>query len=139
MRCARWIGIVLALALAAAGCARAPADVASSPGAPAYVRDLPPADFHQYLQDHLDAFILDVRMEPEWDGDLGHLDNATLIPFEQLETRAAELPPDHERPIAVYDRLGSRSGSAAQQLARLGYREIVPLQGGLDAYRHAGY
>jgi rhodanese-related sulfurtransferase len=106
---------------------------------PGYVRDLPPAEFDDYVRRHPDAFLVDVRQSIEWDDDLGHLETAVQIPLEDLESRLGELPTDHLRPVAVYDRLDVRSSAAARRIAQLGFREVVTLSGGLAAYRRAGY
>ena len=106
---------------------------------PGYIRDLPAVEFHDYLDHHPEAFVLDVRLPAEWNDDMGHLDRAVQIPNQELENRLAELPPDKTRPIAIYDRVGIRSGPAAQIVAQHGYQEVVTLQGGLEAYRRAGY
>jgi rhodanese-related sulfurtransferase len=104
-----------------------------------YVRDLTPGEFRSYMQSYPGAFLLDVRLPPEWDGELGHLDGAVLIPVQELEDRLGELPADRNRPILVYCRTGNRSSRAAQIIAEQGYREVFNLQGGLTDYREEGY
>ena len=148
MRIGLHIFLIVALAAAGgAGCAAptadqtpgvAPGEAPAEAPAPAYVRDLAPADFNDYLLSRTDAFVLDVRQPGEWDDDLGHLPGATLIPAQELEGRLAELPRDKSHPIAVYDRIGVRSMTAAQLLTQRGWREVVTLMGGLAAYRRAG-
>ena len=138
--------LLLILGFALAGCASSGGPEPPSTGgadaakpAPGYVRDLSPADFHDYLQQRPETFVVDVRQEVEWNDGFGHLDNALQIPLENLETRLTELPSDKSRPIAVYDQLDVRSATAARRIAQLGYREVVTMQGGLPAYRHAGF
>lgn len=135
----------LFLSFALAGCsvsgteppASAPSDAAAP--TPGYVRDLVPMEFDEYLRRHPETFLMDVRQALEWDDDLGHIETAVQIPLEDLESRLKDLPPDHARPIAIYDRLDVRSSAAARRLAQMGYREVVTLAGGLAAYRKAGY
>jgi rhodanese-related sulfurtransferase len=118
----------------------AAADSGAARPAPAgYARDLGPEDFRNFILDHGNVFVLDVRMPMEWDGDLGHLDRAILIPAQELEARLSELPPDRDQPIAVYCRLGLLAPQAGRLLAQHGYREVVTLVGGLAAYRRAGF
>ena len=140
--------LISILGLALAGCASSggpePPSTSAAPGAAkaptaGYVRDLPPGDFHDFVQQRGDAFIVDTRQTIEWNDDFGHLDNAVQIPLEDLETRLSDLPTDKSRPIAVYDQLDVRSATAARRIANLGYREVVTMQGGLPAYRHAGF
>ena len=138
---------VLVLGLALAGCATSGGPEPPQTGSgsttatptPGYVRDLPPADFHDYLQTRPETFVIDVRQTMQWDDDYGHLDNAVQIPLEELDDRLKDLPTDKLRPIAVYDQLDVRSATAARKIAQLGYREVVTMQGGLVAYRHAGF
>jgi rhodanese-related sulfurtransferase len=119
--------------------ASATATAPESTRAPGYVRELPAVEFRDYLDRNPDAFVLDVRLPAEWNDDMGHLDRAVQIPLQELENRLAELPPDHSRPVAIYCRIGIRSATAAQIVAQHGYQEVVTLQGGLEAYRRAGY
>jgi len=137
---------VLILGFALAGCATSggpepPPTSASGTAAPSpgYVRDLVPADFHEYITRRGDAFLIDTRPTMEWNDDYGHLDNATQIPLEDLETRLGDLPTDKNRPIVVYDQLEVRSSTAAHRIAQLGYREVINLAQGLVAYRRAGF
>lgn len=141
---ARVAALILGLALA--GCASSGGPEPPQAGAPGaakpaagYVRDLAPTDFHDFLQQRPDVFVVDVRQTIEWNDGFGHLDNALQIPLEDLGTRMSELPTDKNRPIAVYDQLDVRSATAARQIAQIGYREVVTMQGGLAAYRHAGF
>jgi rhodanese-related sulfurtransferase len=136
---------LLIFGLAVAGCATSggpePPATGSAPTTttPGYVRDLPAQDFHDYLQTRPEAFIIDTRPTMQWDDDYGHLDTAAQIPLEELDDRVKDLPTDKLRPIAVYDQLDVRSATAARKIAQLGYREVVTMQGGLVAYRHAGF
>ena len=138
---------LLVFGLALAGCATSggpePPSTGSGAGTttttPGYVRDLSPADFHDYLQTRPEVFVIDARPTMQWDDDYGHLDNAAQIPLEELDDRVKDLPTDKLRPIAVYDQLDVRSATAARKIAQLGYREVVTMQGGLVAYRHAGF
>jgi len=59
------------------------------------------------------------------------------IPFDQVERRRAALPPP-SRPLAIYCRTGPMSATAARALARLGYREITELRGGMRAWQDSG-
>lgn len=70
--------------------------------------------------------------------DEGTLEGTDLaLPFDEIERRADELPPVKKR-VALYCKSGRMSAIAARTLARLGYRDIVELRGGMDAWREAG-
>ncbi len=82
-----------------------------------------------------DAVIVDLRPSAEYKR--GHLLNAMNLPFAKLEERASELGKDKARPVLLYCALGSVSGQAAAKLKKLGYAEVYPLQGGLNAWTGA--
>lgn len=84
-----------------------------------------------------EAWILDVRTPAEYAE--GHIPNSTLIPYTEIEQRAAELPADKAAPIFVYCRSGSRSAIASQTLADLGYTNVVNMDGGFPDWARAGY
>ena len=141
----RGLGIVVvvgAFAVLGAGCAttESPGPNSSAAGTPAagYVRDLSPHDFRNYIEGQADVFVIDLRSDGEWQTAPGPFPQAVQIPIEQLEARFADLPTDTTRPIALFDRTGLRSVSAARLVAGRGYREVVTLLGGIDAWERAG-
>jgi glyoxylase-like metal-dependent hydrolase (beta-lactamase superfamily II)/rhodanese-related sulfurtransferase len=88
----------------------------------------------QWLEEHMGvAQILDVRETDEFDGPLGRIHGATLIPLGDLATRAAEL--DKERPIVAVCRAGGRSAQATVILRRAGFSKIANLAGGMLRWR----
>ena len=60
------------------------------------------------------------------------------IPYTDLASRAAELPPDKAARIVVYCRSGNESAIAAQTLLDLGYTNIDNLDGGMVAWTATG-
>jgi rhodanese-related sulfurtransferase len=117
------------------GRANEPPDASPPTG---YVRDLPPEEFRNFVEGRADVFVIDLRTDGEWRTDPGPFPQAVRIPVERLESRRGELPQDHDRPVAVYDRTGLRSVGAARWLVGQGYREVATLLGGLDAWIRAG-
>lgn len=81
------------------------------------------------------VYLLDVRTLGEFMQK--RIAGAHLIPIDQLQSRVAELPKD--RTIVVYCEVGSRSELVAGYLARLGYREVFNLSGGIMAWQVRGY
>jgi len=67
------------------------------------------------------ARLVDVRTPQEFA--TGHLPGAINIPVQDLESRLAELE-EKQRPVVLYCRSGSRSGSAARILKGAGYAAI---------------
>ena len=74
--------------------------------------------------------ILDTREQDEFDE--GHIPNAILIPYTEIENKAIELLPDKEKLILVYCRSGRRSKIAAESLVKLGYTNVKEFGGIID-------
>ena len=74
------------------------------------------------LEEHAEGVqILDVRETREFDGPLGHIRGARLIPLGELAERIGELAQD--RPIVAVCRAGSRSAQATVILREAGFTE----------------
>lgn len=79
---------------------------------------------------HMDElFIVDVRSPGEFEGDLGNLECAHLIPLDELRERLSEIPLD--RPVVAVCQSGKRSAMAAEILMKSGYEQVANLSGGL--------
>lgn len=88
----------------------------------------------QWLEENLAAAqILDVREVDEFDGPLGRIPGAELIPLGDLAQRAEEL--NKERPIVAVCRAGGRSAQATVILRRAGFSKIANLAGGMLRWR----
>lgn len=82
--------------------------------------------------------ILDVREQSEYDE--SHLNNATLIPRLQIDTRINELMPYNDTEIIVYCRTGGRSEMASVNLANNhNFTKIFNMLGGINAWTAASY
>ena len=95
------------------------------------------SEFEDGILDNPDGFLLDVRTQAEWEQD-GHLENATLIPHTELESRETELPSDKEELILLYCRSGNRSQDAAQTLLDMGFTNLMELETGINGWKNAG-
>jgi glyoxylase-like metal-dependent hydrolase (beta-lactamase superfamily II)/rhodanese-related sulfurtransferase len=79
---------------------------------------------------HLDElFVLDVRSPGEFEGDLGHLEGAYLVPLDELRDRLDEIPRD--RPVVTVCQSGKRSAMAAEILLKSKYDQVANVTGGL--------
>jgi hydroxyacylglutathione hydrolase len=78
--------------------------------------------------------IADVRRPAEWEE--GHVAGALPLPLNQIATVIGQLDP--VRPIAVHCKSGYRSSIAASLLLRAGFRQVVNVTGGFDAWKAAG-
>ncbi len=77
--------------------------------------------------------IIDVREADEYDGPLGRIAGAVLLPLGELEARAGELSKD--RPVVTVCRSGARSAQAAVILKRAGFDNVANLAGGMLRWR----
>lgn len=84
-----------------------------------------------------DLLILDVREREAFER--GHIPRARLLPRGQLELRVNEELPDPTRRILAYCELGQISTFAAATLRNMGYQRAVALDGGMQAWRAAGF
>jgi sulfur dioxygenase len=80
--------------------------------------------------------VLDVRSPVEFEGELGHLQGAQLIPLDELRARTAEVPAD--RPVVVVCQTGKRSGMATLILTKAGLTRVANLAGGMVRWRDLG-
>lgn len=81
-----------------------------------------------------DIYLLDVRTESEYNGNLGHIVGTVLIPLNELKKRLGELKEEKEKEIIVICRSGNRSGMATNILRSNGFNAIN-MVGGMLAYR----
>jgi len=77
--------------------------------------------------------IVDVREPVEYEGPLGHIRGAILIPLGELSARTGEL--DRQRPIVAVCRSGARSAQATLMLQQAGLPEAANLAGGMLRWR----
>lgn len=83
------------------------------------------------LVNDAEAHILDVRTPRETIA--GFAENAIIIPIDELESRAHELPKDG-KPLVIYCAAGVRSAAACDFLSSLGHSSLYNLAGGFAAW-----
>lgn len=81
--------------------------------------------------------MLDVREHDAYEQ--GHIPGARLLPRGQLELRVNKELPDPTRHVLTYCALGLISTLAAATLREMGFQRAVALDGGMAAWRDAGY
>jgi rhodanese-related sulfurtransferase len=80
---------------------------------------------------------IDVREDHEFAQD--HAAGARHIGRGVLERDVETLVPDKETPVVLYCGGGFRSALAADNLVKMGYRNVCSMDGGIRAWREAGY
>lgn len=81
--------------------------------------------------------LIDVREPSEFNAELGHVPGAELVPLATVSQAAATWDRDAE--LVLVCRSGGRSGRAALELSRLGFRRVMNMVGGMLAYNAAGF
>lgn len=84
----------------------------------------------EMIDQNPNVIILDVRTNEEYLE--GHIENATLLPYDTIAQQAKVTLPDTSSTILVYCRSGRRSSIAAQSLVDLGYSNIYDFGGIID-------
>jgi rhodanese-related sulfurtransferase len=77
-----------------------------------------------------------VNVHIPYEGELPDTD--LFIAYDEIAGHLDELPAK-DAPIVLYCRSGSMSTSAAQELAELGYSNVLEVDGGFNAWKAAGY
>ena len=77
--------------------------------------------------------VIDVREPEEFDGALGHIKGAKLVPLGSLTQRFSEIEKDN--PVVMVCRSGARSAQATVLLRNAGYAKVANLAGGMLRWR----
>ena len=80
--------------------------------------------------------IIDVRELVEWNE--GHIPTAVLVPLADLPTTIEAVVPDKDTPLLVHCAVGARSRRASEYLARIGYTNVLNIQGRLAEWKALG-
>jgi rhodanese-related sulfurtransferase len=83
-----------------------------------------------WLEEHAgEVQIVDVREPDEFDGPLGHIEGARLLPLGSLLEKASLL--EKGRPVVTVCRSGARSAQATVILGKAGFEKVANLSGGM--------
>jgi len=100
------------------------------------VRELSVADVEQMLRRRDRFHLIDVREESEWAN--GHLPRARHLSKGIIERDVEKKFPDPKTPLVLYCGGGFRSALAADNLQRMGYRNVRSMDGGWRGWLEAG-
>lgn len=81
--------------------------------------------------------LVDVREESEWARD--HLPGAFHLGKGVIERDVEQRIPDKNAEVVLYCGGGFRSALAADNLQKMGYRNVLSMDGGIRAWRERGY
>jgi hydroxyacylglutathione hydrolase len=101
-----------------------------------YIPQISVQEFSELLEPEKNhVAVVDVREPGEIEA--GAIENSIRIPLGQLLARTGEL--DREKLLVVHCKGGYRSSIATSILRRAGFREVVNLTGGFDAWKVTGH
>ncbi len=91
----------------------------------------------QWLNQGEDILLIDVRERVEWDN--GHLPNAIYLGKGIIERDIETMVPDTEKKLVLYCGGGFRSALAADSLQKMGYSNVISMDGGYRHWTEANY
>jgi len=81
--------------------------------------------------------LVDVREESEWNA--GHIPGATHLGKGVIERDIEQKVPDTGKEIILYCGGGFRSALAAESLQKMGYTNVISMDGGWRGWKEAGH
>ena len=81
--------------------------------------------------------LVDVREESEWAR--GHLPGAVYLGKGVIERDVEQAFPDKTAPLVLYCGGGFRSALAADNLQKMGYTNVISMDGGWRGWTEAGF
>ena len=81
--------------------------------------------------------LVDVREESEWNA--GHIPGATHLGKGVIERDVEQKIPDTGQEIVLYCGGGFRSALAAEALEKMGYTNVISMDGGWRGWKEKGY
>jgi uncharacterized membrane protein YdjX (TVP38/TMEM64 family) len=97
----------------------------------------------QSLKSELDQqhemLLLDVRSEAEFNGEQGHIDQATLIPLQQLKQQIEQIADYKDKPVMTICRTDRRSAEAAKILIDQGFENVKVVRMGMTDWNRHNY
>ena len=99
------------------------------------VTNLNVTDFAQKISDK-SVVVLDVRTPGEFQSE--HLENAINVDYEGSNFEGEVQKLDKSKTYAVYCRSGRRSGLATEIMAKVGFKSIFNLDGGIENWQASG-
>lgn len=89
------------------------------------------------LKSQAPPVIIDVRTPEEFNGELGHIAGARLLPLQILPDSLAAISSYKDSTVVLVCRSGRRSAIAAGMMVKAGFRDVHNLQGGMISWNQA--
>lgn len=140
-----WLAAAAAAALGASAIADTQVGAGAATNRPAVNMGLPgprpffnlkPDDFDRVRVNNTNSVVLDVRTPDEYKQ--GHIPGAVLIDFHAADFKDQISKLDHEKYYLVHCAVGGRSTKACAAMHELGFKHLVNLTGGMEAWQAAG-
>jgi len=104
-----------------------------------HFKTIEPSLLCQYMADHPNVVLLDVRTKQEFEGkadpNYGTLKNAINIPVQELEKNISVLAPYKDKEIIVYCSHSHRSPRACYILTQNGFSNVTNMAGGMSVMK----
>lgn len=94
---------------------------------------------NEMILDSRQVVLLDVRSAEAYRGPTGHIAGAISAPFDTIERQLPELLPYQGQTVLVYGETSTDGAVAAKLLSVAGFRNIVHVDGGIEAWIAHGY
>lgn len=118
--------------------AESPPKVPPNVSLPSEISFIAPADVQRHLVEHLDTQIIDVRTEEERQKSGYILNSLHIDHFHGQQTHEALAKLDKSKPSIVYCAIGGRAKLVALEMHKLGFKNILLLKGGFNAWTASG-
>jgi rhodanese-related sulfurtransferase len=112
--------------------------VGVSRGASGYA-EVSPTIAAEMILDSNQVVVLDVRTPDQYRGPEGHIGGALNAPFDTIERQLPELLPYQNQTVLVYGETSNDGALAAKLLTVAGFRNVVHVTGGMQAWIERGY
>ena len=101
--------------------------------------EVSPTIANEMILDSRQVVIIDVRSADAFRSPAGHIAGALNAPFDTIERQLPELLPYQNQTVLVYGDGDSDGTVAAKLLQIAGFRNVVHVAGGLQAWIERGY
>ena len=93
----------------------------------------------EMMLDSQQVIVLDVRPSSAYRGPEGHIAGSINAPFDTIERQLPELLPYQSQTVIVYGETSTDGSVAAKLLSVAGFRNVVHMAGGIQAWIEHGY